>query len=82
MSVEPLDSGVGQMRNLVSILTKFSGAHMEDYERFYSYGLLFSAKAGFKTLFDISIRWHPLPEMGMVATWHEPTETARGLSGL
>lgn len=37
----------------------------------------FSARARFKTLFDIS-RWHPLPEAGMVATWHEPTETARG----
>lgn len=51
MSVELLDSGVGQMRNLLSILTKFSGAHMEDYESFYSYSLRFSAKAGFKTLF-------------------------------
>lgn len=81
---EGLDSGEGQMRNLVSMLTEFSGAHMEGYERFHSHGLLpilFSAKAGLKTLFNIS-RWHPPPETGMVGTWHEPTEIAQGLRHL
>lgn len=57
VSVKPLDSGEGQVTSLMSLLTELSGAHKGGYELFYSYGLLpflFSAKAGFKTLFDIS----------------------------